>query len=182
MVDKVEAILQDLAKVPGKIAIPKGWEFRDYVAAVLREDARSFYPPTAWVSRNQNFFLAELKFAHDDWYDGPDTLGLFDLALEGLNGAKEVEWERENLTAKLTWLVKEITRRHPPKNVEDVAWPKKVQMTVMGQLRHALAGSKPGPPLSVTLELLGKRISLQRLEDRRAGAGVRDIPGRLYKI
>ena len=153
------------------IAIPKGRTVRDYVASVLKEDPRAFYPPQEFVERNSNFFRTEMQFVRPSW-NAPDEFGLFNLAIETLEAFPESDWTRVLLGEKVRFFHEELVQRNPTPDRKDTAWPKKMKATVLGQLRHALVGGKSGPGVPVTMELLGKHITLAKLQDRRAGKGV----------
>ena len=145
---------------------------RDYVASVLKEEARHFFPLEPFVRRIMNFFVAKIDYDPSDW-DGQDDLGLMPLAMERFKAVSDNEWQRVRLGREIQFLQKELLRRNPTSRKDDTAWPKKVERKVQGQLRHAVLGSKPGPPMSVTMELLGKSSTLARLLDRHQGRGVK---------
>ena len=153
------------------IIIPDGRTLRDHVASVLTEDPRAFYPPEEFVEKNVNFFATALQYARPS-SNSPDEFGLFDLAMETLGAIPESDWTSSLIKGKVRFFHEELVRRNKPPDNTDTAWPKKMKATVLGQLRHALVGGKPGPGVPITMELLGKHITLARLRDRKAGKGV----------
>ena len=136
---------------------------KDLIAAILKVDAKSYYPLETFFERHKNFFLEEPD------YNEADRGARFDNDLsfriqERLAMIPESNWTADQLQSEIRKIVSDITSDENPISEEErAAGEKRVSSRVIHFLRQEIMGSKAGPAMSATMEILGRERTLSRL-------------------
>ena len=153
--------------------ILKGHSSRDYIAAILRVDAKQYTSPEDFARRNRYFFSPVkesdiLTVVLDKYRDSDHELETISSAARRLNEVPSCEWTATNLKAKVDGIVGDLskvksrTTSPDAKRFEDFNMLKK---EFLGWLRTAIMGGLPGPGMADTMALLQRDVTLQRLQE-----------------
>ena len=140
-------------------------ELKARVAAVLRADAVNYTTPRKFVERNSYFFCDEPR---NKWTPGSndhqwkDAIGLLSSNFKAVTPA---QWDEEYLKHVFDRIADEIFVGGNQEEGSQTDSGKPGLSFVQHFLRWALSGGRPGPRLISTMAILGREVSLQRIED-----------------
>ena len=75
------------------------------------------------------------------------------------------DWSAENLRKPFESLIDKIAKKSHDDQAQSESDLRALKNDVQHFLRWALTGGRPGPTLLVTMELLGKEVSLSRIRE-----------------
>ena len=140
-------------------------ELQARVAAVLHADAVNYTTPKQFVERNSYFFCDEPR---KDWMPGPndhqlkDAIGLLSSTFRAVTSE---QWDEKNLKQVFDRMANYMSvqwdQEEGPRNDKG----KSALSSVQHFLRWALSGGRPGPRLISTMAILGREVSLRRIQD-----------------
>ena len=146
-----------------RISIPSGRNLRDFVAAILKLDAKSYFPPEAFFERNKNFFYGKPDY-RDVGREIPNESDLSAQIQEQLSAILESDWTLDRLQGVVNKIISGILKdEQSTSEQEKAACEKRASNRVLHFLRQEIMGSKPGPAMSATMEILGRERTLERL-------------------
>ena len=140
-------------------------ELKARVAAVLRVDAVNYTTPRKFLERNSYFFCNEPRYK---WSTGSDDHQLKDaigLLSSNFKAVTPEQWDEESLKHVFDRIADEILVRACPEEGSQTDRGNPGLSSVQHFLRWALCGGRPGPRLISTMAILGREVSLQRIED-----------------
>ena len=140
-------------------------ELKARVAAVLREDAVNYTTPKQFLERNSYFFCDEPR---KDWmhrsndHQLKDAIGLLNSTFRAVTSE---QWDEEHLKHVFDRIANDMSVQWDQKESPRSDKAKSALSTVQHFLRWALSGGRPGPRLISTMAILGREVSLRRIED-----------------
>ena len=140
-------------------------ELKARVAAVLRVDAVNYTTPEKFLERNSYFFCNEPR---NKWSTGSNDHQLKDaigLLSSNFKAVTPEQWDEESLKHVFDRIADEILVRGSPEEGSQTDRGNPGLSSVQHFLRWALCGGRPGPRLISTMAILGREVSLQRIED-----------------
>ena len=140
-------------------------ELKARVAAVLRVDAVNYTTPRKFVERNSYFFCNEPR---DKWSTGSNNQQLKNairLLSSNFKAVTPEQWDEESLKHVFDRIADETLVRGSPEEDSKTDRGNPGPSSVQHFLRWALCGGRPGPRLISTMAILGREVSLQRIED-----------------
>ena len=140
-------------------------ELKARVAAVLGVDAVNYTTPRKFVERNSYFFCNEPR---DKWSTGSNDQQLKDairLLSSNFKAVTPEQWDEESLKHVFDRIADETLVRGSPEEDLKTDRGNPGLSSVQHFLRWALCGGRPGPRLISTMAILGREVSLQRIED-----------------
>ena len=140
-------------------------ELKARVAAVLRVDAINYTTPKIFFERNSYFFCDEPR---NKWSTGSNDHQLkdaIDLLSSNFKAVTPEQWDEEYLKHVFDRIADEISIRRNQEEGSQTDSGKEGLSSVQHFLRWALSGGRPGPRLISTMAILGREVSLQRIED-----------------
>ncbi|KAK0507848.1 hypothetical protein JMJ35_009737 [Cladonia borealis] len=165
MIERLEEEAEQYLKErPGPPIYPNS-ELKARVAAVLRVDAVNYTTPKKFLERNSYFFCNEPR---NKWSTGSNDHQLKDaigLLSSNFKAVTPEQWDEESLKHVFDRIADEILVRGSPEEGSQIDRGNPGLSTVQNFLRWALCGGRPGPRLISTMAILGREVSLQRIED-----------------
>lgn len=161
--DMVVRVLKVVTEA-GQTSTPSGAPLQVYIERLLQLDAKSYSTPSAFYTDHVHFFT------EPEWqvYTNPDpqTASTVDLrsAAEKLMSVSLEEWQASVLTAKMKEVVAAESETLGKEN-------KAYNKLFAGYMRWVLLAGMHGPSIGASMELLGRKTCLARLE----GAGKLDV-------
>lgn len=140
-------------------------ELKARVAAVLRVDAVNYTTPKIFFERNSYFFCDEPR---NKWSTGSNDHQLKDaigLLSSNFKAVTPEQWDEEYLKHVFDRIADEISVRGNQEEGSQTDSGKAGLSFVQHFLRWALSGGRPGPRLISTMAILGREVSLRRIED-----------------
>ena len=140
-------------------------ELEARVAAVLREDAVNYTTPKQFLERNSYFFCDESR---KDWmprsndHQLKDAVGLLNSTFRAVTSE---QWDEEHLKYVFDRIANDMSVRWDQEESLRSDKGRSALSTVQHFLRWALSGGRPGPRLISTMAILGREVSLRRIED-----------------
>lgn len=145
-----------------------GRSLAQYIAPLLRADAKSYTNASEFLSRNFPFFIWKLM---RDSFEYKDPTSVVDVPLKTLHTAAAAltltpasHWTIENHKANIAMTL-------APGSVSDAAAPSEKEKAFRKELYHylrwALSAGQPGPGIPETLEILGRDESVRRIKEAR---------------
>lgn len=140
-------------------------ELKARVAAVLRVDAVNYTTPKKFFERNSYFFCDEPR---NEWsirsndHQLKDAIGLLSSNFKAVTAE---QWDEKYLKHVFDRMADEIFVRWNQEEGSQSDRGKSALGSVQHFLRWALSGGRPGPRLISTMAILGREVSLQRIED-----------------
>ncbi|MCJ1259084.1 Glutamate--tRNA ligase mitochondrial [Lignoscripta atroalba] len=175
MIDRVLAIVEEARRGRTDLDVADDLDFREYVAAVLRLDAKQYTSPEAFVSRNRFFFLplweTGSRFAQSEQTRDHNKQedGAIASAARKFADIPPSRWTTTSLREKTIAIVDEICKMRYTWNCADSEEPKgprdsrEANKVFNHWLRQAIMGGLPGPSMPDTMALLGRDVTLSRL-------------------
>lgn len=161
--DMVSRVTQ-VAKDAGHVSTVSGAPLEKYIEQLLKVDAKSYSTPGAFYKDNIHFFI------EPSWqpYSNPDpqtasTAELGDAAQRLMDTAAE-DWTATILGSRMKDIVAEECARL---GSTDKASNKAYNKLFTGYMRWILLAGMRGPGIAASMELLGREVSLKRLEGAR---------------
>ena len=140
-------------------------ELEARVAAVLRVDAVNYTTPKQFLERNSYFFCDEPR---KDWIPSPndhqlkDAIGLLNSTFRAVNPE---QWDEKHLKHVFDRVANDMSVQQDQAESPRSGKEKLILSSVQHFLRWALSGGRPGPRLISTMAILGREVSLRRIED-----------------
>lgn len=140
-------------------------ELEARVAAVLRVDAVNYTTPEQFLERNSYFFCDEPR---KDWMPGPndhqlkDAIGLLNSTFRTVTPE---QWDERHLKHVFDRVTNDMSVQCDQEEGPQSDKGKLALSSVQHFLRWALSGGRPGPRLISTMAILGREVSLRRIED-----------------
>ena len=140
-------------------------ELEARVAAVLHADAVNYTTPKQFLERNSYFFCEEPR---KDWMPGPndhqlkDAIGLLSSTFRAVTSE---QWDEKNLKQVFDLIANHMSVQWDQEEGARSDEGKPALGSVQHFLRWALSGGRPGPRLISTMAILGREVSLRRVED-----------------
>ena len=147
-------------------------ELRDRIAVILRLDAAKYTTPNEFFARLSPLFCSQPR---REWESHPEDHILKDNMDTIVNSFKRVscqQWSEANLKDVLPQMASALEAKWDGDG--DLAYDldptagKRRMSIVKYFLRWALFGGRSGPTLMVMMNVLGRDLSLQRIEDAAA--------------
>lgn len=180
-------IRSDLSLTPDKsrsAPILQGRTLPEYIAPLLRADAKSYTDAKSFVQRNSTFFTTHLSrpsyhpaFSPASSSSAPTTvpMQLLHTAAAALTLVPSTHWTIETHRANINYYDggAAIETSSPPSSTEEeplspAAGNKLFKKELYHYLRWALSGSAPGPGIPETITILGREETVRRLQDAKA--------------
>ncbi|KAL1863563.1 Glutamate--tRNA ligase mitochondrial [Paecilomyces lecythidis] len=189
MVSKVAEAANNAYPITELGSILQGRTIPEYVAPLLRADAKSYTNAQDFVERNRSFFTPTLdrtpytpassKNASDS--ETPTVpISALHTAAAAFSLVPEFHWSAEAQRFNIssydgasalsdTTSSTSATEEAPPEEAEKarIAADKTFKKELYHYLRWALSGGAPGPGIPETMEILGRAESVKRLEEAR---------------
>ncbi|KAL2048544.1 hypothetical protein N7G274_000456 [Stereocaulon virgatum] len=172
MIDRLHTVVaKHLAECPENQVWTDN-KLRDRIAAILRLDAANYTTPNEFFARLSPLFCSQPR---KEWESHPEDHVLKDNMDTIVNSFKEVScqrWSEANLKDVLSQMTSALEAKWDGNG--DVAYDldptagKRRMSIVKSFLRWALFGGRSGPTLMVMMNVLGRDLSLQRIEDAAA--------------
>jgi len=124
-------------------------ETRERVAALIRVDAAQYTIAREFFERNSHFLCLVAR-------------GQYSPRFQDVSAEK---WNEENLKLAFDGVIENIAKKWGPDQNQSLDGSRQCRNAVQHFLRWALTGGRPGPALIVTMTMLGRRVSLLRIED-----------------
>ena len=161
---KLDSMVEEAVMVletQGQLQIPPHHDLRSYVHAILRANAKFYYPLDGFFERHRSFFTFDLK-QDGISQDHLDHRELISLAYRKLQDVPEAGWTRERIQEQLDQVVDQGCEMESPGD-ENPKIKKQVASNLLHGLRQIVMDSRPGPPMSDCLQILGKDTAMARL-------------------
>ena len=142
-------------------------ELRQKAATLLRVDAGNYITPREFFERNRQFFCIEPR---EQYKHRPNDLKLWNSLHHVEIQFKEIpaeKWDAQHLQLAFNSTVEHISGEWFSLRPEIEA-TKEVKNAVQHFLRWALTGGRPGPTITASMSVLGRDLSLSRIEDATA--------------
>ena len=140
-------------------------ELEARVAAVLRVDAVNYTTPKHFLERNSYFFCDEPR---KDWMPGPNDHQLKDaigLLIGTFRAVTSEQWDETHLKHVFDRIAHDMSVQWDQEEGSRSDNGKSALSSLQHFLRWALSGGRPGPRLISTMAILGREVSLRRIED-----------------
>ena len=140
-------------------------ELKDRIAALLKADAINYTTPLEFVERNFDFFFPK---AREKYACRPRHEMLIESTGAIINHFQEIlpeQWGEASLREAFEKMAITISRKWDQGSDQKVYSEKSFRASVQHFLRWALTGGRPGPTLILTMGILGRDVSLRRIED-----------------
>lgn len=162
MIDKVLAVAEEHLQAHPESRIYSTSELKERIAALLNVDAKNYTTPLQFVERNAHFFFIEPR---DKYRHGPNDAGLTENTgriADHLKASLPEQWDELSLREAFDNMANTLSTESGPNS------EKASRASVQHFLRWALTGGRPGPTLILTMSILGRDVSLKRIEDATA--------------
>ena len=147
-----------------RIFIPPGRSLKEYVVSVIEADSGNYYTPSQFIERNENFFLTKLNPENEISFT-QDQMSMLHRARIRLSEVPEVEWKKDKIGAQIKETISDLAGEHTPiAKAVDHPIENIISKKLRPCLRSAIMGTKPGPPMSSVMEILGRDMTLSRLQ------------------
>ena len=157
-----------IAQLINYSTIPGGKDRKEFVAAILRADAKQFTTPESFFERSKCFFESPLK--QGTRYEPAAGHLVVEVITKRLFAIPEERWNENCLREACDASVQTIVES----DETSTSWGDEPEKAIRGSLNHYLRGaimaSRPGPPMATTMEILGRDETLRRLEQGDNGA------------
>ena len=140
-------------------------ELKARAAAVLRVDAVNYTTPKKFFERNSYFFCDEPR---NEWrpcsndHKLKDAVGLLSSNFKAVTSE---QWNEKYLKHVFDRVADEIFVRWNQEEGSQSERGTSALSSMQHFLRWALSGGRPGPRLISTMAILGREVSLRRIED-----------------
>lgn len=180
MVNRVSAVVEE-GQTQGSLArILEGRALNEYVAPLLRADAKSYTTASEFVERNSTFFTTELDRSPYTPASTPitssDPAPTPTIPMQALHTAAaafalvpSAHWTLETHRMNITSYDGSESVALPSElQNAPIALDKLFKKELYHYLRWALSASAPGPGIPETLAILGRDESMRRLQEAKA--------------
>lgn len=147
-------------------------ELKQRVKALICANASKYTTPQEFFDHHIHFFRPISPVP----YDIGTKHSRLDLVIEDVEAINRcidqiplIKWTQSELREKSTQVILNLLKaKYPDFDLQkDVTGMKKVSAGVNYYLRWAVTGGRPGPGITFTMELLGRDVTMQRLEEAR---------------
>ncbi|KAI9683142.1 MAG: Glutamate--tRNA ligase mitochondrial [Trizodia sp. TS-e1964] len=184
IVNRLLAFVQSHSKAESREFVLRGRELRAYIAAVFRIDAKNYKNANDFLERNFYFFgpiINSFFEPRDRTQLGiPPHQKLVEYS-KMLQDIPSGSWTSESIYEKIREIGKALlTEFHSSRGSQSVTSKdtakieKNITSIIYGYLRMAIAEGKPGPGLQDVMEILGREVTLERLESAAAINSVKE--------
>lgn len=140
---------------------------------MLRHSAARYTTPGEFFTKHLYFFHPVVRDPHDFETD-PSALSVISDQIDAVNDrisqVSVDSWTESRLRAEVNTIISDIAAHkidHPDQEANHLHL-KSVGKVVNKYLRWAITGGLSGPGMPITMELLGRDITLERLEEAKA--------------
>lgn len=140
---------------------------------MLHHSAARFTTPREFFTQHLYFFHPVVRDPYDFETD-PSALSVisdqFDTVNDRISQVSVESWTESRLRAEVNTIISDIAAHkidHPDQEADHLHL-KNVGKVVNKYLRWAITGGLSGPGMPITMELLGRGITLKRLEEAKA--------------
>ena len=145
------------------VTIPPGYDMKGFITAILKVDAKSYSGPEAFFERNRNFFYAQPDYS-EVGREVPDESDLSTQIQTRLAATSASDWTMDRLQSEINKIISNISSSETSTSEEDSsAVQKRTSNRVLQFLRQEVMASRPGPAMSETMAILGRKRTLSRL-------------------
>ncbi|CAD6589288.1 MAG: Glutamate--tRNA ligase mitochondrial [Alectoria sarmentosa] len=165
MIDK---ILANVLVTLSRSRICPASEVKDRIAALLNADAKKYTTPSEFVERNSQFFFFEPR---EKYHRGASDSILTENIGTIIDHFREIlpeQWDEPSLREAFENMADNLSTKWGQDSNQSVNLAKASRASVQHFLRWALTGGRPGPTLMFTMSILGRNVSLRRIEDAAA--------------
>ena len=141
---------------------------------MLHHSVPRYTTPGEFFYQHIYFFRPVVRDSYDLETD-PSGLnvisGQFDAVNDRISQVSIDSWTESHLRAEINKIISDIAVHkidHPDQELDQLHL-KRVGKSINNYLRWALTGGLSGPGMPVTMELLGRDITLERLEEAKSG-------------
>lgn len=131
----------------------------------MKADAVNYTTPSAFVERNSDFFFLKLR---ESYTRRPSDRVLTENTGTIINHFREIlpeQWDEPSLRKAFERMADTLSKKWGQGYNQRVDLAKASRSSVQHFLRWALTGGRPGPTLMLTMSILGRDVSLKRIED-----------------
>ena len=135
---------------------------------MLNVDAKNYTTPSHFVERHSHFFFLEPR---KEYKGGPSDGILTEHTATIVDHFREIlpeQWNDLCLKGALENIANTLSMKQSKNSSQVIDLAKASRASVQHFLRWALTGGRPGPTLIVTMSILGRDVSLRRIEDAAA--------------
>lgn len=161
-----------------------GRTVRDYIEAVVRADGKNYLSPPQFITRTDYFYREpKIEKGWETYTNIPQSPPKEDIvmAVEQIKQIPAEDWSAETLRQKLHEIVsvRSCSRLHQGDAAEKKTEQKAFSISFHYCLRCMIAGGKPGPTTEETMLILGRDVTLRRLNHatQSAEAGEQEVEG-----
>ena len=140
-------------------------ELKNRIAALLKADAINYTTPPEFVERNSDFFFLKPR---ESYTRGPSDGILTENTATIIDHFRKIlpeQWEEPSLREAFERMADNLSKKWEQGYNQSVDLAKASRASVQHFLRWALTGGRPGPTLMLTMSILGRDVSLKRIED-----------------
>jgi len=140
-------------------------ETRERVAALIRVDAAQYTIAREFFERNSHFLCLMARGQYSPRGDDQLLRTNIGVIKDHFQDVSAEKWNEENLKLAFDGVIENIAKKWGPDQNQSLDGSRQCRNAVQHFLRWALTGGRPGPALIVTMTMLGRRVSLLRIED-----------------
>ncbi|OJJ51213.1 hypothetical protein ASPZODRAFT_148537 [Penicilliopsis zonata CBS 506.65] len=177
MVNKVSSIVESTSSEDLSTPLLQGRTLHEYVAPLIKADAKSYTNAEEFVARNSSFFTSTLNRAPYETSAEPSLVSALHTAAAALCLVPESHWDVESHRINISSYdgssaVTSISNTSPAPTTDDpekarVVADKAFKKELYHYLRWALTGGAPGPGIPETMAILGRAESINRIQQAR---------------
>lgn len=137
----------------------------------MKIDAINYTTTADFVERNSHFFFLEPR---EKYKRGPSDRILIENIGTILNHFRQIlpqQWDEPGLREAFENMADVLSTKWSQDSDRTIDLVKAYRNSVQHFLRWALTGGRPGPTLMLTMSILGRDVSLKRIEDAAAVLG-----------
>lgn len=156
-------------------SILRGRTLPEYIAPLLRADAKTYTTAEEFTMRNSTFFTSKLDRPPYTPTTSPSSTEAATVPMQALHTAAAAltlvppsHWDVETHRANITSYDGSDTVTSPSENADAVNPDKLFKKELYHYLRWALSASAPGPGIPEIMTILGREETVRRVQDAKA--------------
>lgn len=156
-------------------SILRGRTLSEYIAPLLRADAKTYTTAEEFIKRNSTFFTSKLDRPPYTPTTSPSSTEAATVPMQALHTAAAAltlvppsHWTVETHRANITSYDGSDTVTIPAENADGVNPDKLFKKELYHYLRWALSASAPGPGIPEIMTILGREETVRRIQDAKA--------------
>ena len=143
-------------------------ELKERIAALVNVDAKNFTSTSEFIERNSHFFFIKPQ---ERYKSGPGDRVLTENTATITDHFQKIlpeQWGEASLGEAFDNIAGMLSVKPGWSSDQTLDLAKASKVSVQHYLRWALTGGRPGPTLMATMSILGRDVSLKRIEDAAA--------------